>query len=245
MILEFVSSYSVRVAPGLLVAVVFLVLLPRRLIEIRIFGYIFAFILIRDAITPLGLWWFGAGWNPWLRMNSEPAIVLTVGSACFGVALAMNAVEPDLRKLIVWFRGNRLLALAGGLGGAALVFLPFIAIYAPIPIAERGGPVDSAHWFALAIMCLLINFYEETLFRGYLQGYLETHVSAVRAALLSGFAFSLGHTFLATTVSDSPWLIAFTLYEGLIASFVRMRFGMVAAVLSHGLGIFPLVAGVF
>lgn len=191
-ILELVSSYSVRVAPGLLVAAVFLSLLPRRLIEMRMFAYILAFILVRDTITPLGLWWFGAGWVPWLRMNSEPALVLMVGSICFGVAIAMNAVEPDLRRLIVWFRGDKWLALAGGLGGALAVFLPFIAIYAPIPMADRGGPVDLAHWLPLAVMCLLINFYEETLFRGYLQGYLEARVSLVHAALLSGVAFALG-----------------------------------------------------
>ena len=178
-------------------------------------------------------------------MNSEPALVLLVGSICFGVAIAMNAVEPDLRRLVVWFRGDKWLALAGGLGGAVAVFLPFIFIYAAIPIADRGGPVDPARWLPLAVMCLMINFYEEILFRGYLQGYLEARVSLVRAALLSGVAFALGHTFLATTVTDTPWLIGFTLYEGLIAAFVRMRFGMVASVLAHGLGIFPLVAGVF
>lgn len=244
-ILELLISYSVRVAPGLLVAAVFLILLPRRLLELRMFAYILAFILIRDAITPFGVWWFGTGWVPWLRMNSEPILVLLIGSICFGVAIAMNAFEPDLRRLVVWFRGDRWLALAGGLGGALAVFLPFIAIYALIPIADRGGPVDPAHWLPLAVMCLLINFYEEILFRGYLQGYLEARVSLVRAALLSGVAFALGHTFLATTVTDTPWLIGFTLYEGLIAAFARMRFGMVAAVLAHGLGIFPLVAGIF
>ena len=49
-ILELVISYSVRVAPGLLVAAVFLILLPRRLLELRMFAYILAFILIRDEI---------------------------------------------------------------------------------------------------------------------------------------------------------------------------------------------------
>lgn len=244
-VVELLINYSTRVAPGILVAVAFLSMLPRRLMVVRMFGYILAFILIRDTITPLNVWWFGSGWTPWLRMESDPPLVLTVGAVCVAITVTMNAIEPELARLIVWFRGNKWVAVAGGLLGAVVVFAPFIAIYSRIPIAERGGSVETAHWVPLALMCLMINFYEETLFRGYLQGYLEAHVTHVRAALLSGFAFALGHTFLATTVTDTPWLIAFTLYEGLIAAFVRMRFGVVASVLTHGLGIFPLAAGTF
>lgn len=245
MIIDFTLRYLTRLVPGLLVATLFILLLPRRLIQMRIFAYILAFILIRDTITPLGLWWFGAGWEPWLRMKSEPALVMVLGTVAFGVALLMNVLEPDLRRLVVWWRGGKLAALLGGLCGALLVFVPFIGITWSTPIAERGGAVDPSSWLPLALMCLLINFYEETLFRGYLQGYLETQVSWPRAALLSGTAFAFGHLFLAITVTNTPWLVGFTLYEGLVAAFVRMRFGMVASVLAHGLGIFPLVAGVF
>lgn len=245
MIVETLVNYTVRVGPGIAIALLFLALLPRTQPEFRIFPYIVAFILIRDGITPLGLWWFGEGTVFWMRMNTDPGLVLFVGSVCFGVALLMNAVEPELRRLVVWFRGARSTAIAGGLAGAAIIWLPFMALYSSIPIAARGGPVDSAAWLPFVSMCLLINFYEELLFRGYLQGYLERHVSPLRAAMTSGIAFCFGHLFLAITVTDTPALIYFTLYEGLVASLVRMRFGTIPSILTHGLGIVPLVAGLF
>ncbi|MCG5219483.1 hypothetical protein [Streptosporangium sp. KLBMP 9127] len=50
------------------------------------------------------------------------------------------------------------------------------------------------------------------------------------------------HVFLASTVTVVGWqLLAFTLYEGLICAFLRLRSGVIAA-LAHGIAIF-LLAG--
>ncbi len=81
------------------------------------------------------------------------------------------------------------------------------------------------------------------LFRGLLQGYLERS-GPVRAALLSAVMFAACHAYLASTVTDLGWpLLAFTLYEGLICAFLRLRYGVLPAALAHGLAIFLLAAG--
>lgn len=76
------------------------------------------------------------------------------------------------------------------------------------------------------------------LFRGYLQGYLEQHVAPLRAALASGVAFAACHAFLALSVTQLGWpVLLFTLVEGLACALVRMRYGVLAATLTHGTAI--------
>ena len=87
---------------------------------------------------------------------------------------------------------------------------------------------------------------EEVFFRGYLQGRLEQAMPAMRAALLSAVLFAACHAFLATTVTDVGWpLLAFTLWEGLICAFLRLRWGVIPAAIAHGLAIFLLSSGLF
>lgn len=84
------------------------------------------------------------------------------------------------------------------------------------------------------------------LFRGFLQGRMESEVGPVRAALFSAVCFAACHAFLASTVTDIGWpLLAFTLYEGLICAFLRLRWGVLPAALAHGLAIFLLASGIF
>ncbi|MNC55080.1 CAAX amino terminal protease self- immunity [compost metagenome] len=76
------------------------------------------------------------------------------------------------------------------------------------------------------------------LFRGFLQGYLELHVSALRAALISAVAFSALHAFLALSVTQLGWtVLLFTLIEGLACGLIRMRYGVVASTATHGTAI--------
>ncbi|WP_017255798.1 CPBP family intramembrane glutamic endopeptidase, partial [Pseudomonas tolaasii] len=79
---------------------------------------------------------------------------------------------------------------------------------------------------------------EEVLFRGFLQGYLEQQVSPLRAALISGVAFAACHTFLALSVTQLGWpVLLFTLIEGLACGLVRMRYGVLPAIITHGTAI--------
>ena len=99
----------------------------------------------------------------------------------------------------------------------------------------------------LLILCfsMIGNFYEELLFRGFLQGSLENlpGVTLTRAALTSGVAFAFAHVSLATATTDAGWvLLAFCLWEGMIAAFLHAQFGLISSVVAHGGAIF-LVAG--
>jgi uncharacterized protein len=118
-----------------------------------------------------------------------------------------------------------------GLGAGCLIGLP-LRLY-------QG--IEPAYWtwlMGMLVLAYCANALEEVLFRGFLQGYLEQHVTPLRAALLSGLAFAACHSFLALSVTQLGWpVLAFTLIEGLACGLVRMRHGVVAATATHGTAI--------
>src|SRR2546423_1806081 len=71
--LELFAAYLIRVAPGLLLGGLML-LLARRDARLRVVVYLALFVLLRDAMTPLGLWSFGAQGLFWMRLHSDPAL---------------------------------------------------------------------------------------------------------------------------------------------------------------------------
>jgi uncharacterized protein len=96
------------------------------------------------------------------------------------------------------------------------------------------------------VVALLGNLYEEVLFRGYLQGYLQTGcgMGRYRAGIASGLLFGLGHSFLALTVTAVGWpVLLFATHEGIVCGVIRARRGVAAAVVTHGLAIFVLASG--
>ena len=109
---------------------------------------------------------------------------------------------------------------------------------------ERGGNVALATVPVILLFCLCGNLLEEALFRGFLQGRLERVTTGARAAILSGLLFAVCHVFLAVTVTDVGWpLLVFTAWEGLICAWLRLRFGLIPAVITHGLAIALLTGG--
>lgn len=121
-----------------------------------------------------------------------------------------------------------------GLAAGAAVALPLLLL--------NGLNVDrfaQVPWMlGMIILAYGGNALEEVLFRGFLQGYLETLTSPLRAALTSGVAFAACHSFLAFTVTQIGWpILAFTLVEGIICALVRMRYGLIPAILTHGTAI--------
>lgn len=211
---------------------------------LRIVMLILGFILIRDAMTPAGLWDFGLVENavPWIRMTDHWVILVVFGLvSLFLVATTLR--DNGLRALVMWGRPN-ISTILFGVAGAVLAVLPIFFITAGHPIEGRGGTVAAAILPALAFMTLAGNLLEEVFFRGYLQGRLEASMTAVRAAIFSGVLFAACHSFLATTVTNVGWpLLAFTLWEGLICAFLRLRRGVIPAAIAHGLAIFLLSSG--
>lgn len=225
-------AYNMRMAPGLITFALCLVLLPRVAIGLRVALYIAIFILVRDAMTPTGLWSFD---NLRISFFNDPAVLAALGIAsALGVAFLV-AVEKDMRPLLVWRKGTLVSGGAVGLGAGAIIGLGAASLSGFSPMLW-----DFAPGFILSLIILAYggNLLEEVLFRGYLQGRLETYVTPVRAALLSGLIFAACHSYLAITVTDAGWpILAFTAVEGIACGFVRMRYGIWAAALTHGTAI--------
>jgi len=238
-------NFMLRIAPGAALFIVLIALIPRGAKGIRIMAYIMLFILVRDAMTPLGLWSFGTSGGFWIRFTPDGALLALLGLSSVAIVLAMYYYERELRSTIRWFTGGKVTGLAAGVTAALVIAAPLVVMNIGVPAASRGGAFPAVLLPALLAMTVGGNIYEEFLFRGYLQGYfLAKGTSNTRAALLSGIAFGFGHVFLASTVTAAGWpLLLFATWEGVILGFARMRFGLAAAATGHGLAIFILASG--
>jgi hypothetical protein len=243
--LDLILPYLVRVLPGFLLGTALLFLFRKRP-RIRIGIYLLLFILLRDAMTPVGLWSLGGEGFFWIRLVENPVFLVFFGLSSALLTLAVALLDRPNRGLLVWQKGHWAAGLLVGLGGALVVVLPFFIIYRSVPISVRGGPVPAALLLPLLVFALLGNWMEETLFRGFVLGRLKAFAPPLWAGALSGLIFALCHVFLSATVTDVGWpLLVFTLWEGIIAGVVGARFGVVPATITHGLAVFLLVSGLF
>ncbi|MFE0687000.1 CPBP family intramembrane glutamic endopeptidase [Streptomyces xiamenensis] len=235
-------TYALRILPGLgLLAFCYLLTRPLGDPLPRIAVLILGFVLVRDAMTPAGLWHIGtAGAVPWLRFTPDPALLVVCGTLTLTTTALILRTDHRLAALVPWGRAD-LRTLCWGLGGGLLAAAPVLALAAARPLDERGGTVALSLLPALAFFALAGNLAEEVLFRGLLQTRLEAVTGHTRATLLSAALFAACHVFLASTVTDVGWpLLAFTLYEGLICAHLRNHRGVLAAALAHALVIFLL-----
>mgnify|MGYP001201189527 CR=1 FL=1 len=244
-----ILEYSMRIFPGLLLILLTYVLLPgnsSRVDVVKIFLLVFGFLLIRDVMTPLGFWRFGiTGPTLWLRFIEDEMILIALGFMSLLVTFIVVRFNPSMSGYLIWFGSNKMLSFCIGVLGAAAVIAPFFFLYSVVPIEQRGG-VPSLSLLVLLFFSLSGNFMEEVLFRGYLQGYFTGITGPWRSAALSGLLFAAGHIFLAATVTDLGFpILIFTLYEGFVCAMVRMKYGVVAATLTHGVTIFALASGLF
>ncbi len=236
-------AYLLRVWPGLLLGAAML-LLARDRPRLRIVLYVALFILLRDAMTPLGLWSFGAAGFFWIRLHSNPWFLALFGVASLGFTLSLYHFDAANRPLLPLERRSSWQGLVLGIGGALLVVAPLALIYAGTPVAARGGGVPRAHLPTILVFTLLGNLWEEALFRGYVYGLLARDHSPMQAGVASGVVFAFCHIFLAITVSDVGYpLLAFALWEGVIAGLVGAKHGVLPATLTHGGAIFLLTSG--
>ncbi|CAM3682828.1 MULTISPECIES: CPBP family intramembrane glutamic endopeptidase [Paenibacillus] len=243
--LEQLMDYSLRIMPGILLLIIVYLLLPKQAVEARLFMLVLGFILIRDAMTPLGFWKLGAtGHTVWLRFLDDGWLLVTLGMMSLILTFGIVLSNKPLSNLLFWCGRGRSASVFAGMVGALIVVVPFALIYSFIDLEERGGVVSPYVLLPLLFMALAGNFMEEVLFRGYLQGYFERISGPMKAAVISAILFATGHIFLAITVTDigAPILI-FTLYEGIVCAYVRVKYGILSSTLTHGLAIFTLASG--
>ncbi|ABS62702.1 Abortive infection protein [Parvibaculum lavamentivorans DS-1] len=230
--IDILWAYNMRMAPGLLAFALCLALLPRAAAGLRTALYIAIFILIRDAMTPAGLWSFEG-----LRISffNEPMVLATLGVMSVLGVIFLVSVERDMRPLLVWRKGTLIEGGMVGLGAGLAIGIGAASLSGLSPMLWDFTP---GFILGLVILAYGGNLLEEVLFRGYLQGRLEQIVTPVRAALLSGLVFAACHSYLAITVTNGGWpILAFTAIEGIACGFVRLRYGIWAATLTHGTAI--------
>lgn len=242
--LEMLINYCLRIFPGIgLVALVFILIKPN--VYFRTAIYIFTFILMRDAMTPLGLWTLGKEKGiVWLRMSSDPMFLIIFAATSLIMVSALYVFDKDNRKYLTWFRHRRLTGLIYGILGCIIVTAPFFILYKGIHISDRGGIVNASLLLPLLLFSMFGNLLEESLFRGYALGILKKNQNYIVAGINSGVLFAFCHIFLAITVTDIGLpILLFTLWEGIIAGLVGSRYGIIPATITHGGAIFILSSG--
>ncbi len=240
---EIIAKYFALVGPGLLLAVLMLALL-RQTPRLRIVVYLALFVLLRDAMTPLGLWFFGGEGFFWIRLSNDPAFLAIFGVSCLGLSLGLYFLDRDNQTLVCWTRGNLLVGVLGGLAAAIAVVAPCFVFYRFTSLSSRGGPVPPPAIPAILVFAFLGNLLEELLFRGYVLGWLAERMALMRAGLATGVVFAFCHIYLACTVTNIGYpLLLFTLWEGIIAGVVGAKGGVLASTMTHGGAIFLLSSG--
>lgn len=169
-----ILNYSLRIAPGLILLCLTYALLPKKDKIIKIFLLLFGFILIRDAMTPMGFWRFGVTDNViWLRFADNETTLYTLGLTSLLLTWGIIYFNPRLKEYLVWFGQSKGISLCVGLLGAVAVITPFWFMYHGMPMDQRGGVPENS-MLPLLCIALLGNFMEEVLFRGYLQLFEST-----------------------------------------------------------------------
>ena len=231
--------YLGRLVIGIVLIVSFFLLAAKTELLMRIICYILAFILMRDLMTPFGFWTIFSDPVFGIRFAADPLLLGVLAFGSLALSLTIIRIERGLPKQVPLIDGQPLVAIAFGLLGSMLIIAPVVFFYRGIGQAERGGAVPLGLIPMILFLALCGNLLEELLFRGYLLHWLRLKdLSKSNAALASGLFFAICHLFLAFTVTDAGLsLILFVLWEGIICALLAMKFGLVSAVLSHGIAI--------
>lgn len=222
-------DYVLALSPILALFSAWFWITPCSLMGLRSAIVLIAFILTRDMMTPRGLWIVGG--KPALQFHANAWILVLLGLASILLITCLARLAPALWRLVTGFKGNRACGMAAGVAAGCVIGLP-LRIY-------QGMETPPLAWMlGFVVFALGGNALEEVLFRGVLQGLLETQTSAQRAALGSALAFSACHAYLAFILTQVGWpIMLFTLVEGLVCAQVRLRWGTVPAVAAHGTAI--------
>lgn len=257
--LDSLAAFLIDVAPGLLLVVASLALVPGRMVAARVLVALLGLVLVRDAMAGHGLWRIGTvpeGSTLWLRFTADPVVLISLSVLSLALAGGLVAAFRQRSRGMRWTADRAWLSVPVGLLGAAAIVLPFAVLYGSVPalsaglglpevpLDARGGAVAAGLLIPLLVFVLCRSLLEEVLFRGLLQSELEHHTTVLRAALASAVLFAACHVFLASTVTDVGWpLLVFVLFEGLVCAAIAIRHGVLGAAVAHGGAIFLLASG--
>lgn len=107
-------AYLVRIIPGLIVGISFVLCVGKRSAAYRVMVYILMFVLMRDVMTPLGMWRFGTDGFFWIRFAGLPLFLVILGISSGVTAGGILFFDRELRELVVWFRGGAVFSSSPG-----------------------------------------------------------------------------------------------------------------------------------
>ncbi len=238
------ASYISLILPGLILILLFFIIIKPDS-NLRIIIYICSFVLLRDAMTPAGLWTIGKTDNLlWIRLSRDPLFLVLFGLFSLIIIAALYFFDRENRKYLIWFKNNKIYGVLYGFASTLIIVLPFFLLYKNIDINLRGGTVGTSLIVPMLIFSIFGNFFEEGLFRGYVLGFLKQRQSSLAAGVNSGIIFAFCHIYLAVTVTDIGLpLLLFTLWEGIIAGLIGTKYGIIPSTIAHGGAIFLLSSG--
>src|SRR5690625_1496402 len=128
--MELLMDYSLRIMLGIFLIALIYFLLPKQFIVVKIFLLVFGFILMRDAMTPMGLWEFGIEEQMiWLRFIDDSFILLALAITSLVLTVGIVYFNRRMRKYLVWFGDNKIKSILAGLLGATIAIAPFFFMY--------------------------------------------------------------------------------------------------------------------
>lgn len=237
--IKMLMPYAARLAVGLLLIAALLLTAGRNIQLLRIFCYIFAFIFMRDLMTPFGFWTIASEPVFHLRFATDTLLLGSLALGSLLLSFGIHLLESRAGCNIQWVVGSRGKSLVFGVLGALLVVGPVLFLYRGILPAERAGEVPSSAIGMIVLFALCGNLLEELLFRGYVLQYVRSKgLTPTNAVLASSLLFTLCHLFLAYIVTNAGMpLLVFVLWEGLVCGFLSTRYGLLSAILTHGFAI--------
>lgn len=229
MALSALLNYLLLVMPLLGLFALWYCLTPQRHTGLRLAIVLIGFICARDLMTPHELWRLGG--HPALQFHANGWVLVALGGSSVVLIAVLARCAPALWQLVVAFKGNRATGLAMGVAAGCAIGLP-VRLY-------LGVEVAALPWLlGFAVLAFAGNALEEVLFRGMLQGLLERSTSAQRAAWGSAIAFCACHVYLAFILTSAGWpVMLFTFVEGIACAQIRLRWGTVPAIATHGTAI--------
>jgi len=124
--------YGLYLIPGLLLCGLWFYLVPKNQPALRIAILLLTFVLLRDAMTPLGLWSLSGDLQ--IGCIANPFVLAMLGGLSLGLVALLARLAPPLWQLLVVFKGNRIVGLTVGVAAGCLIGLPLRLYQASNPL---------------------------------------------------------------------------------------------------------------
>lgn len=133
---EVLNDYAVHLAPGLLLFGAWFALTPRAQVAMRILILLAAFVLMRDVMTPLGMW--AVSRDVQIAFSGNAFVLAALGGLSVLLIMLLSRLAPELWRLMRWTIGNPLVGMAVGVVVGCLIGVP-LRVYQGIDASQFHG----------------------------------------------------------------------------------------------------------